>query len=109
MKFKMKSMGVKQEPMKAVAMPSNKKVSVDYPRLSLSSKNIEGLRDVKVGDVVELHIEARVKGVQEGADWNSKEGVRCDFELVKGCMECEDPEDMEDAANQAGKMKGGDD
>ena len=52
MKFKMKSMGVKQEPMKAVAMPSNKKVSVDYPRLSLSSKNIEGLRDVKVGDVV---------------------------------------------------------
>ena len=108
MKFKMKSMGVKRDEPSPIAV-SAKKTAVNYPSLSLSPKNIEGLRDVKVGDVVELHIEARVKGVQEGADRNSKEGVRCDFELVKGCMECEDPEDMEDAANQAGKMKGGDD
>jgi hypothetical protein len=100
--MKLKSLGVKEKPMEMAAPVSRQKPRIHYPTLSLSSKNIDGLSGLTIGQRVSVVLEAKVTGLDEGADWNTKEGVRVNFELQKGAIQPKkEAADMDEAVELA--------
>jgi len=86
MKVILKSLGVKREKPEPIAV-STEAPKTEYPSLSLSSKNLKGIESLEVGKKCILTLQAEVKSMQKGAEWNSEEGMRADFKLLKGHIE----------------------
>jgi hypothetical protein len=57
-----------------------------YPSISLTSDNVDGLGDCKLGDEYDLHFRGKVKELREGKDYSSEEGHRAEFQLTHGVV-----------------------
>lgn len=102
MKFKLKSLGVKDKPIKSIVEKAPEP-KVRYPSTEFSSKNIDGLTGLAIGDKVTMMLEAEVTDTHKGADWGTKEGVRVSFDLLKGAISKSDPKDMDEAVDRSAK------
>ena len=65
-----------------------------YPRLSVTSKEMPDLEDMKVGDTGTMKINFKVCAIREGYD--DKKMLNCDMDITK-VMEIDGVEDMKEA------------
>lgn len=77
----MKSLGVKAEKTQAVQPIEAKSDKIYYPSFSLSSKAVPEIEDFKIGEIIEMKIVCKVKGLRE--DYNDKTKYNAELDMTK--------------------------
>lgn len=76
----MKDMGIKKkESMPEVAMNAKSKIS--YPSMTISSKVLPEVKDLKMGDTCKMECVYKVKGLRESYD--DKTEIICEMDMTK--------------------------
>lgn len=88
----MKSMGTKSKD--TGALVESKKPKIAYPSVTFSSKALPDVKDMKMGDTIEMRAKYRVKGLREAYD--DKKEIMCEMDMLS-CEVVDGPEDYKEA------------